>query len=329
MSQKRPTFEYTKTELKAFVDALARIGQDIHVLQPDAIIAPMNGANPFIDVLAIIDSRFDPSQVDYLPSSSRIHQSPEVISHWYSNYLQAHPTVRKTCFLDEVVSGSSVVKLHTSTALVRHQVDQARLSRDITTLVQKLSENPTEGITDLDAYTMSRHSAELQHLLHRIPKSAEERERFLSSAESKRMFEEVTGYIQEAFGKSTSIIYTLEDETHTLTGKTRWPKYGELKGRGRVVGYPVPRIITMDQPELTPVQFEEVQSFRGYNNCLPSVARFEYTPAYVGFLSDVAGYVGKNPDTVNPVNTNRIMNCTQYINLAFMDALKERMISAR
>ncbi|MFH1210042.1 MAG: hypothetical protein V1663_04605 [archaeon] len=106
---------YTESQLKSFVDGLSRADTEIKKQDPDFILAPIIGAIPFIDTLAIINPHFRLFSVEYPPSTSRFENLGEIIEDWFYNFLKENhieDEALKLVFIDEVVSGTSAVRGH-------------------------------------------------------------------------------------------------------------------------------------------------------------------------------------------------------------------------
>ena len=75
--------------LASYVDAMKEASEIIRKRNPDYLVAPMAGAIPFIDAMAVVDDDFDTSRVVYMPASSRIEDVSNVIVDWYHNFLNS------------------------------------------------------------------------------------------------------------------------------------------------------------------------------------------------------------------------------------------------
>jgi len=104
--------EYTHKELESFVRGFRRVSDTVKMEKPDYIFAPVVGAVPFIDILAIVDRHFPLDSVEYLPNSSRFANRDELMGRWYANFYERNEIgdPMKIVCLDEVLSGSSAVK---------------------------------------------------------------------------------------------------------------------------------------------------------------------------------------------------------------------------
>lgn len=103
---------YTIGELESFVNAFKKASDIIRSENPDYVVAPMIGAIPFIDILNVVDRKFDNDRVEYMPASSRFANLDGVMHTWLLNFLRKnyHGNDLKLLSIDEVVSGSSAVR---------------------------------------------------------------------------------------------------------------------------------------------------------------------------------------------------------------------------
>lgn len=103
---------YTREELESFVKGLKKAATVIRSRSPDIVLAPMRGSIPFIDIIALVDRKFDYSSVYYPPTSSCFDNVNDVTQAWFMNMLGEQQLEEKLAIvaLEEVVSGSSVIR---------------------------------------------------------------------------------------------------------------------------------------------------------------------------------------------------------------------------
>ena len=77
-----------KEQIMSYIDAMKEASSLITRENPDYLVVPMLGSIPFIDAMAIVDRDFDPTNVIYMPASSRINNISHVIKEWYGNFLE-------------------------------------------------------------------------------------------------------------------------------------------------------------------------------------------------------------------------------------------------
>jgi hypothetical protein len=112
----------SKRAIEDYVRSFEKVANIIETENPDCIVAPMFGAVPFIDVLNIINPQFPNDKVEYVPASSNVHRVKEVLRGTFGNLINAYaPNGGKFLALDEVVSGSSLEKVHKQFTNARHK----------------------------------------------------------------------------------------------------------------------------------------------------------------------------------------------------------------
>ena len=141
-----------KKLLVSYVDAMKEAADIIDTSNADYVVSPMLGSVPFIDAMSIVAPNFDPSQVVYMPASSRIENVSNVIKDWYGRFLNqavGSPfNFPKILGIDEVVSGCSVIRclknIGQATTKKRKILKQDLISRvnsqDVETSVRAIDE---------------------------------------------------------------------------------------------------------------------------------------------------------------------------------------------
>ena len=97
--------------IERFVQGMEKVDDIIKEENPDIIIAPMMGANPFIDVLNILNEDFPNHKVEYVPASSRLEDPKKVMRNAFYQIIKEHQE-KKYLSIDEVVSGNSAERVH-------------------------------------------------------------------------------------------------------------------------------------------------------------------------------------------------------------------------
>ncbi|RLE43208.1 hypothetical protein DRJ48_01560 [Candidatus Woesearchaeota archaeon] len=105
--------------LEDFVDGITRLDDAIRELNPDYILYTIRGAVPIADLLRIVDPQIATWEHEYLPASSSIIDTTDVIYQWFLNFLRethvvGHPQSIVT--IDEIVSGNSVSRVYKQVA---------------------------------------------------------------------------------------------------------------------------------------------------------------------------------------------------------------------
>lgn len=105
---------YTPQELESFVKGMIRASKLLKSEKPDHFLAPITGAVPFVDVLAIVDRHFDFDSVQYVPSTSKLEHLTDLMEGWYTGFLNStyHDKPLRIATLDEVVGGSSSIRAY-------------------------------------------------------------------------------------------------------------------------------------------------------------------------------------------------------------------------
>ena len=106
---------YNDEQLREFVSAVRDASLEMHEENPYFYIVSLNGGLGRYDVLKVVDREFVSSRTIFLPGSSKIKDSAEVMTRCFENFFleKRDETVekRQIVSLDEVVSGNSVERL--------------------------------------------------------------------------------------------------------------------------------------------------------------------------------------------------------------------------
>lgn len=303
--------EFIEDKLESYVEAMYNASTIFVDESPDFILSPMNGSVPFIDAMAIVNSDFDPSKVVYMPASSRIKDVSNVITDWYSNFLEknVHSSFElpKVMGIDEVVSGNSVVRCI-------HSIDRAvkrKRRKEVQSLVDKLismGEPTKDTVNEIDQLSEYNHALRFSEVKNNLDSEFYKRDR-------KKATEDLSfciGVVKDYF--SDKLIYRtigIEDSKKDERNK----EYNGLKADNRVIPVGVKKIISMDLPDFYPPMLRELPNTNGhhYLKYSPLVERFIVTERYLDFLRSIAMVVGKNPDEVNPINMVPIIESKKYL----------------
>ncbi len=102
-----------KKSLEKIVEELRIVDQYIKKEKPNLIVVPLRGAAPFIDILNIIDDEFPNEIVEYIIASSCVKKVREIIKKsLFSLIVDKLFDGGKIVFIDEVVSGNSLVRIY-------------------------------------------------------------------------------------------------------------------------------------------------------------------------------------------------------------------------
>lgn len=103
---------YSNRDLESYVNGFIKVSRILKSQNPDYLLAPITGAIPFIDTLAIIDRKFDYNSIQYVPSTSKFDNLIELMEDWYTNFIRSnyHTEKMKIVTIDEVVSGASALR---------------------------------------------------------------------------------------------------------------------------------------------------------------------------------------------------------------------------
>ena len=268
---------YTDSELKSFVDGMINVDNLIKKLPYDHIIAPLLGAVPFIDVLAIINPNMNLNSVEYSPETSKFENLGELMGDWYFNFITQNHLENeefKLLAIDEVVSGTSAIRGHKFFNKSLEKIAKKELS----SFYKEFEINPNED-TPIGGNFIKDY-----------------KERF-----------------KELKEKVTLITIGIEDKKGRDMREQN-NKYNKLKEKNLIIPVEVERIIPMDNPAYSPVQLK-FSHRNGHDRPFyyPEIESFNVTPEYIDFLCDIAKYMGFNPDSVNPINQNKIKNFVNYL----------------
>ena len=102
-----------KEKLESLVNALFKVNDYLEKENPDLIIAPLRGAVPFIDILNIINEDFPNEKVEYVIASSCVDDlRTSLRKSLFTLIAEKIPEGGTAVFIDEVVSGNSLVRLY-------------------------------------------------------------------------------------------------------------------------------------------------------------------------------------------------------------------------
>jgi len=303
--------EFIENRLESYVEAMYNASTIFVDESPDFILSPMNGSVPFVDAMAIVNSDFDPSKVVYMPASSRIKDVSNIITDWYSNFLEknVHSSFElpKVIGIDEVVSGNSVVRCI-------HGIDRAvkrKRRKEVQSLVDRLtsmSDSTKDTIDEIDQISEHEHALRFSEVKNKLSLGFYKLNREKATEDLSFCIDVVKDYF------SDKLIYRtigIEDSKKEERNK----EYNGLKEDNRVISVGVKKIISMDLPDFYPPVLKELPNTNGhhYLKFSPLVDRFLVTERYLDFLRSIAMVVGKNPDEVNPINMVPIIESKKYL----------------
>ena len=99
--------------LEDFGRCIEKVSNLIEEIDPCIIIYPIKGAVPIADLLRIINPSISGRYNEYIPTSSTIVDTNQVIYGWFRNFIEEEHVVgeeQSIITIDEVVSGSSIVR---------------------------------------------------------------------------------------------------------------------------------------------------------------------------------------------------------------------------
>lgn len=310
--------------LKAYVDGLVKASDIFVEKSPDLIIAPMMGSVPFIDVIHILNDDFEVNNVYYMPASSSLPDVNKIMATWMKNFLDSNLRANKPTKLmgiDEVVSGSSSTRVYRA---ITHALENKK-KEFVSTYLFSLA-SPDEKVfktaaIEIDALTNSQHYGLISQIAEEQCKEVYELDRNLAITRQNQVKKILQDYFKDAF---TYVGIGIEDDKLERKGKSRSHQYLEIRESGGIIPIPIKAILTMDKPDLCPVQFKQVYDKNkcdraiaivepsDYEN-VPEIGGFNISPKYINFLSTVAREGGKNPDNISPINMKRIMESSKYL----------------
>lgn len=304
---------YDKTILKAYIDAMLGASEKIREENPDYLVAPMSGSIPFIDAMTILDKDFDPSKTVYMPASSRIKDIGAISREWYFNFLKdvvSSPHIfPKILGIDEVVSGQSVVRCFKSIDLASQQM-RKEIEED---LVQKIYSHDMgsaiSALSDADILTEKVYASKFVGMIENVKAGIYQKNKALAQQDSSELFDIVKTDLKEKLVYKT---IGIEDSKK----KNRSREYNGLINDGRVIPVSLINIITMDNPDYMTAQFEQLSQPKEKDHIVqfgPVVKEFKVTPEYLAFLTNLANYVGRNPNDAMPMNMNAILDSKKYL----------------
>ncbi len=294
--------------LLSYIEAMYESSSIITKENPDFLIVPMTGSVPFIDVMAIIDSNFDYSKAVYMPASSRIENINPVISNWYYNFLdeniKEHYQYPKVLGIDEVVSGNSVIRCfkNVDSGCKRKKEE---ITKDI--CAKLTSSNQLESLSalkEVEIITNGEYMIDLGIVGNKIRNGG-----YGANMEGAR---DDLKYIRKLFRTTLNekLMYkTIGIEDAKLSDDKRNASYKKAKAEGRIKPVDIKSITTMDNPQLSSINFKKLKNPAKQNSYVvysPEVENIIVRPEYLEFLQAVAKYVGKDPLKVGPVNFGAI-----------------------
>lgn len=104
----------TTGDLEDFIGSIVALSNHIKRIDPDVIIYPIRGAVPIADLLRIIDPTIASRHEEYMPASSSIVDTDNVIFSRFQNFLkEQHVRGQKLSVvtIDEVITGMSVFRV--------------------------------------------------------------------------------------------------------------------------------------------------------------------------------------------------------------------------
>jgi len=307
--------KFIDDRLESYVEAMYEASKILVDQSPDFILAPMNGSVPFIDAMTIVNQDFDTSKVVYMPASSSVENVLDVITDWYSNFLdenvKQHYEIPKVIGIDEVVSGNSVVRCMRS-------IDRAtnrKRKKEIQLLVDRIRSDDfdvsVEAVNDIDQMYDNEHVAELSRIRGNLRNGFYKNPGVQAKSDLKFCIDLAKRHLSDGLTYRT---IGIEDSKKTEEGRHK--EYRQVKDEGRVIPVGVNSIISMDLPDFCPPRFQRLPESSTRNNHVafsPFVEDFRVTPRYIEFLEGLATVVGQNPQTVNPVNMGQILDSKRYL----------------
>lgn len=264
--------EYTQEDLESFVKGFIKASKVLRSEKPDFLLAPITGAVPFIDTLALVDRKFHFDSVQYVPSTSKFDNLLELMEDWYTNFLESKYRGEriKIATVDEVVSGSSAVRAFDAFEKGKDNLAKI-LAREI-------------GNKDTKSY-----------------------EKFKKDLNKRLVYLSLGIFEQERNG----------------AGSNR--RYQRLISQKKIKQIPVKKIVTMDYPPLCPLKLKPSHKSKDQKRSFykPEIGSFEVSGEYIGFLRDVARYVGVDPESVSPVNVSRMHNFRDFLSDRFKEENSE------
>ncbi len=139
--------QYTSKEFESFIGVMKKASDILRSKKPDYIFAPILGSVPLVDILSIIDRHFPLENLEYPPNSSRFLKREEIISKWYSNFVEKNYQGKKMSIvcIDEVISGSSATKGYNEFYKVLYDIGKEKgisLERKINYEILGIGERP-------------------------------------------------------------------------------------------------------------------------------------------------------------------------------------------
>ena len=97
--------------MENFADGITKLSNTIVKENPDLLIYPIRGAVPIVDFLKITNPEIGTYDTEYMPSSSSISNTDEIILNWSKNAYKLYHVPGenlKIVTIDEIKSGNSV-----------------------------------------------------------------------------------------------------------------------------------------------------------------------------------------------------------------------------
>ncbi|MBU0457076.1 MAG: hypothetical protein ABH824_05995 [Nanoarchaeota archaeon] len=260
--------------IENFVEGMTNLSEKIRQFDPDHIIAPMIGAVPFIDVLCIIDDKFENEKVEYIPASNKIKSVKRVMRNWFKNFLDENYSLEpiKIVSIDEVISGSSMLRVYKQAqAAIQEKASEEMMKP----FLKYGSDEQIRSI--LTGEVKQRMREEQARLINYFP----------------------FGIVDEGLRRSKKIPFNKE--------------YQKLIEERKTDSVSVECIPTMDRPEFFPVNYRRVSDGSTKHHFYPTISGFNVSESYIEFLQTVAKIVGKNPEGITFNNMAKILNSTRYL----------------
>ena len=282
-------YKFTDSEITSFTTGMIKVRDELAKPDLDMILAPMMGAVPLVDALNVIDSGFDNSNVYYVPASSSIESVDPIIARTLANILREKVYVKALTdknysirSLDEVVGGGSAIRVTRNV----HNGIRSFADRTASELMRKAKQGDS---TCKDYFGVD---ASLNIPTKDVPPIHKK----ISNEIFKKFDYKSIGIEHGLFAKS---------------GKHRQGTYQQLVNENKVIPIEVERIITMDNPDLCPVQYI-ARNDVPYKNFPTIKPNYLVNDQYLQLLAMIAAKAGNNAD-VSPKNLAKIKEHQKYV----------------
>lgn len=314
-----------ESAIKSFANGMKEASEIISDENPDFVIAPMMGSVSFIDAMNASDINFNPNLVFYMPASSHVPFINNVMKDWMSNFLSTYASADekiKILTIDEVVSGGSATRVNSA---VQNAVSKRikEIKGDI--YAGFWNQNPVkfqEAAMYLDNRTDHKHGAFFSMIVLNQENGVYQKDR----SQFERDVKKLRRIVESTFSDQIQFIGVgVEDSKNGIyETRERNKTYLQLVKQGIIKPVQVETILTMDKPELCPVQYQldDSKSRIDHVRFTPIVdVNSVITPKYENLLQKICQYCSGRSNAL-PISVERAIFSGDYLSPEFGGTFK-------